>query len=125
MFKAPTSGELLRDLRGSIKAEITETDPWIWPNNLVPTLKAFSQALRAAYLRFEVIHEPAFVTTCLGQYLDFNGIQAGGLSREPATYAQGEMEATAVLGSVITDGQVLARSDGQLFTVVGTVTATV
>lgn len=123
MFKAPAIHDILRDLRNSVKAEIPDTDPWVSPNNIVPVLKAIAQGLRALYLRLEFIHEMAFVTTAREEYLDFHGIQAGGLARDPGTFAQGYATATAVLGSVIVDGQLLSRSDGQLFTVVGTTTA--
>lgn len=123
MYKAPPLSDIIKDLRTSVKAEIAGTDPWIWPNNLVPVLKAIGQGLRALYLRLEFIHTQAFVQTAEGDYLDFHGIQAGGLTREPATFAQGYVVATAVLGSVILDGTLLARSDGQYFYVAGTVTA--
>lgn len=123
MYTAPSLNSIVRDLRSFVKAEIVGTDPWKWPNNLVPVLKGIAQALRAAYLRLEFIHAQAFVQTAEGEYLDFHGVQAGGLSREPATFAQGYVNATTVLGSVILDGTVLARSDGQLYVVVGTTTA--
>ena len=123
MYKAPLVNEILKDLRTAVKAELPATSPWVWPNNLVPVLKAIAQAMRALYLRLEFIHEQAFVTTAKGEYLDFHGVQAGGLSRDPATFAQGYVVATAVIGSVIVDGQALSRFDGQLFYVVGTVTA--
>jgi uncharacterized phage protein gp47/JayE len=123
MYKGPTASTVLQDLRSSVRAEIPATDPWTWPNNLVPVLKAIAQAFRAAYLRLEFIHRQAFVQYAEGEYLDFHGVQAGGLTREPATYAQGYVTATAILGSAILDGTVLARSDGQYFIVIGTVTA--
>ena len=124
MYQPPTAEEIVQDLRASVQAEVFGTDPWIWPNNLVPVLKAFAQALRAGYLRLEFIHEQAFVTTARHDYLDWHGIQAGGLSRNPATFASGTVEAAAVLGTTIIDGAQLYRSDGQLYTVVGTTTAT-
>lgn len=123
MYRARTADFYLKDLRSSVHAEVPTTNPWRWPNNLVPVLKAIAQGLRALDLRLEFIHAQAFAQTAKEEYLDFHGIQAGGLSREPATYAQGYVTATAVLGSVILDGSVLARSDGQLYVVVGTVTA--
>lgn len=123
MYKAPTLNEIMRDLRTSVKAEVKGTDPWVWPNNLVPVLKAIAQGLRALYLRLEFIHEQAFVTLAVGEYLDFHGVQAGGLAREPATYAQGYVIATADMGAVILDGTVLSRADGAQFVTVGTITA--
>jgi uncharacterized phage protein gp47/JayE len=86
-------------------------------------MKAFAQALRAGYLRLEFIHAQAFVSTATGFYLDWHGIQAGGLSRNPAMFATGLVRADAVLGAVIEDGWQLARSDGALYIVVGTTTA--
>jgi uncharacterized phage protein gp47/JayE len=123
MYKAPQISDILVDLRSSVKAEVAGTDPWIWPNNLVPVLKAFAQAMRAGYLRLEFIHEQAFVTTARDDYLDYHGIQAGGLSRDPASYAQGVLTGTVTLGTVIPDNVQFMRADGQYFAVVGTVTA--
>lgn len=123
MYTAPSAEQIIADLRANVQSEVAGTDPWIWPNNLVPLLKAFGQAMRMGYLRLEYIHEQAFVTTADGDYLDWHGIQAGGLSRNPSTYAQGPVLATAVLGSIVPDGTVFSRSDGQLFANIGTVTA--
>lgn len=123
MYTPPTADEIIADLRASVQAEVAGTDPWIWPNNLVPVLKAFGQALRMAYLRIGFIHDQAFVSTAQADYLDFHGIQAGGLSRNPPGYAQGPAFAAVDLGTVVHDGVQFSRSDGQLFTVIGTVTA--
>jgi len=122
MYPAPSVDEILLDLRNSVKSEVAGTDPWIWPNNLVPVLKALAQALRANYLRLEFVHKQAFVTTAQQEYLDYHGIQTGGLSRSPAQYAQGGVSFSGVLGTVIPDGTMLARADGSLFTTVGTIT---
>lgn len=122
MFTAPTSSEILLDLRNSVKAEVEETDPWIWPNNLVPTLKALAQALRSAYLRMQFIHEQAFVSTAKAEYLDFHGIQTGGLSRNPATYAMGKVSVGLVDPSVfitIPDSVSFYRSDNLRYVSVG------
>ena len=114
MYTAPSTEEIIQDLRNSVQAEVAGTDPWIWPNNLVPVLKAFGQAMRMGYLRLEYIHQQAFVTTAAGDYLDWHGIQAGGLSRNPATFAQGPISSNAVLGTAVYDGTQFARSDGQM-----------
>lgn len=108
-----------------MQAEVAGTDPWVWPNNLVPVMKAFAQTMRAGYLRLEFIHAQAFVSTAKGSYLDWHGIQAGGLSRNPSSFAAGAVLADAVLGSVITDGAILQRSDGKSYVAVGTTTAIV
>lgn len=118
----PTAAEILRDLRTSVQSEVLETDPWTWPNNLVPLLKALAQAIRALYLRIDWSLKQAFVSTATGEYLDYHGIQTGGLVRNPATKAHGNILADGILGTVITDGTVLMRSDGQLYTVIGTYT---
>jgi uncharacterized phage protein gp47/JayE len=123
MFTAPSTSDILKDLRNSVKSEVDGTDPWIWPNNLVPTLKAIAQALRSAYLRIQFVHEQAFVSTAKAEYLNFHGIQAGGLSRNPATYAQGEVNVeTSANNVVIPDGTVLYRSDNVQYVTVGTTT---
>src|SRR5580765_2323307 len=120
MFTAPSVSDILKDLRNSVKSEVNDTDPWIWPNNLVPTLKAIAQALRAAYLRIQFVHEQAFVSTAKAEYLDFHGIQTGGLSRNPATYAQGELIVGLSAGAItIPDGTVLYRSDNTQYVTVG------
>lgn len=123
MYTPPSTEQILADLRSSVQAEVAGTDPWIWPNNLVPVLKAFGAAMRMGYLRLEYIHQQAFVTTAEGDYLDWHGIQAGGLSRNPPSYAQGPAISDAALGTVVYDGTVFSRTDGQLFRSVGTVTA--
>jgi uncharacterized phage protein gp47/JayE len=123
MYTPPSTEQIIADLRSSVQAEVAGTDPWIWPNNLVPVLKAFGAAMRMGYLRLEFIHAQAFVSTAQADYLDWHGMQAGGLSRNPAGYAQGPAFTIADLGTVIYDGTSFARSDGQLFTSVGTVTA--
>jgi uncharacterized phage protein gp47/JayE len=122
MYTPPTVSQILNDLRQSVKAELPATDPWITYNNLVPFLKAIAQGLRAAYLRLGFIHQQAFVSSARGEYLDYHGIQTGGLARDPAQYAQGIVVATGILGSVIPDGTLLARSDGIMFSTIGTVT---
>lgn len=124
MYQAPGTDSILEDLRNSVKTEVAGTDPWIWPNNLVPVLKAIAQGLRGAYLRLEFVHQQAFVTTATGEYLDYHGIQAGGLSRSPAKFAQGNVNVTAVLGTVIPDSIQFARSDGKIFQSIGTTTVT-
>ena len=123
MYTAPSTEQILADLRASVQAEVPGTDPWIWPNNLVPVLKAFGAAMRMGYLRLEYIHQQAFVTTADGDYLDWHGIQAGGLSRNPPSFAQGPATVEAALGTVVYDGSIFARTDGQLFRSIGTTTA--
>jgi uncharacterized phage protein gp47/JayE len=125
MYTPPTVNEILHDLRQSVSAEVPGTDPWVWPNNLVPTLKAIAQALRAGYLRLGFIHQQAFVSTARGEYLDYHGIQTGGLSRNPAQYAQGIVVVSGVLGTVIPDSTTLVRADGAQFLTVGTTTLTI
>lgn len=122
MYTPPTASQILNDLRQSVRAELPATDPWITYNNLVPFLKAIAQGLRASYLRLGFIHQQAYVSSARGEYLDYHGIQTGGLARDPAQYSQGTVIATGVLGSIVPDGTVLARSDGAMFTTVGTVT---
>ena len=124
MYTAPSVEEIIQDLRNSVQSEVAGTDPWIWPNNLVPVLKAFGQALRMGYLRLEFIHQQAFATTATGDYLDWHGLQAGGLSRNPPGFAQGSISSPSVLGVVVYDGTAFMRSDGETFITVGTVTAT-
>lgn len=124
MWNPPTVNQILNDLRQSVKAEVPGTDPWITYNNIVPFLKAVAQGLRAAYLRLGFIHQQAFVSSARGEYLDYHGIQTGGLSRDPAQYAQGIVIATGVLGSVVPDATLLARSDGIFFSTIGTSTLT-
>jgi len=123
MYTPPTTEAIMEDLRASVQAEVTGTDPWVWPNNLVPMLKAFAQIMRAGYLRLGYIHEQSFVTTAREEYLDWHGIQAGGLSRSPATYAQGAVVATTVAGTVIPEGTELTRFDNVKFVTISTTTA--
>lgn len=120
MYEPDSVTDILRDLRNSVKAELSDSRPWAFPNNLVPLLKAFAQAFRAVYLRIQFIHEQAFVITAQGEYLDYHGIQSGGLSRNPASFAQGTISIVATPGVVIDDGSVLTRSDGQQFVAIGT-----
>jgi uncharacterized phage protein gp47/JayE len=123
MFTAPTVAQILLDLRNTVRSEVPGTDPWSWPNNLVPTLKALAQALRSAYLRLQFIHEQAFVSTARAEYLDFHGIQTGGLSRNPAGYAQGKVTVGINVSRVtIPDGIALYRSDNIQFQTVGSTT---
>ena len=124
MYEAPSVDQIVQDLRASVQSEVFGTDPWIWPNNLVPVLKALGQGMRAGYLRLEFIHEQAFVTTARRDYLDWHGIQAGGLTRNPATFASGEVTAAATLGTTVIDATQLFRADSQTYAVVGTTTAT-
>jgi uncharacterized phage protein gp47/JayE len=123
-FEVPTPAQLSQTIRQDIRAEVADVDPWIWPNNLVPVIKAFAQALHAAYLRLEFVLEQAFVNTATAEYLDYHGIQVGGLARNPAGFAQGYTEVSTNVGTVIPDGTVLVRSDGLLYQTVGTITAT-
>jgi len=123
MYTPPSVEIIMEDLRSSVQSEVAGTDPWVWPNNLVPMLKAFAQVMRAGYLRLGYVHEQAFVTTAENDYLDWHGIQAGGLSRAGAIYAQGPVVVTTVAGAVLPDGTELTRSDGVKFAVMGTWTA--
>jgi uncharacterized phage protein gp47/JayE len=79
--------------------------------------------MRMGYLRLEYIHAQAFATTAQGDYLDWHGIQSGGLSRNPPSFAQGPVVSDADLGTVVYDGTMFSRSDGQLFRSIGTTTA--
>jgi uncharacterized phage protein gp47/JayE len=125
MYQPDSVADILRDLRNSVQAELSDSKPWVFPNNLVPVLKAFAQAFRAIYLRIQFIHEQAFVITAQGEYLDYHGVQSGGLSRNPATFAQGTISVDATPGTVIDDGTILTRSDGQQFLIVGSDTVVI
>lgn len=121
----PPLKDILHSLRQYVAAEVDRSDPWPVFNNLTPTLKAFAQVVRAAYLRMQFIFEQAFVTTATGEYLDYHGIQAGGLRRTEAGFAQGYLSVVATLGTVIPDETVVSRSDGQLYMIIGTTTVVV
>ena len=125
MYTAPSTEEIIQDLRNSVQAEVAGTDPWIWPNNLVPVLKAFGQA-HAHGLPAPGVHPlsrpsspPRPATTSTG-----TASRPAGSSRNPSTFAQGPISCTATLGTVVYDGTQFARSDGQLFICVGSTTAT-
>jgi uncharacterized phage protein gp47/JayE len=122
MYQPEPVSTILRDLRNSVKAEVTDSKPWAFPNTLVPSLKALAQAFRAVYLRIQFIHEQAFVITARDEYLDYHGVQNGGLSRDPATYAQGVVDIAGTPGTVVDDGSILNRSDGQQYVTVGSLT---
>lgn len=120
-MQAPTAEQISQDLRQAIAAEIPGTDPWIWPNTIYVTLKVIAQALRAAYLRLQVLHQQAFVSTAEGDYLDVHASDLA-TSRAPATLAAGAVTVVGAAGYTIPAGTRLIRADGIAYQTIADIT---
>lgn len=117
-YEPPTLADLSQTVRAAIRAELPDTDPFVWPNNTYVTSKVFAALLRSLYLRLQWIHRQARVVTADSEGLEQHGADIG-ITRNPPSQASGEVTVTATVGTVIPDGSRLLRSDGVVFTTSG------
>lgn len=117
-YEPPSLADLSQTVRSAIRAELPDTDPFVWPNNTYVTAKVFAAALRSLYLRLQWIHRQARVVTADAEALELHGADIG-ITRDPPSQASGEVTVTATVGTVIPDGSRLLRSDGVVFTTSG------
>lgn len=123
MFVADTLNDISLRLRGSFRAVMPESEPWSPRSNLLSVLKVLAQAVRALQLRLEILHKQKFVSYADAEYLDLHATE-NGLSRNPATYAEGNITVATSVGTTIPAGSQLSSSTGILYETTGVVIAT-
>ena len=123
-FEIPSLDKLSRDLAANMAAELPETSPYVWPNNLRILLKSLVPAFRAVYIRMSWLYDQAFVSTAETEALERKGSDYG-VTRLAATYAGGSVLATTDLGTIIPAGaRLLWGATGAGFLTIVSTTAT-
>lgn len=122
-FVIPTAATLSQQMRAAIKAAIPASDPLIWPNNLYFVTKTFALLMHHFYGRLEYVRRQARTVTADDSSLDDHGLDAGGLTRNTATYALGDAAVPTTIGAVIPTQTKLLRADNVEFQTAGDYTA--
>lgn len=120
MFSARSASNVMKSLRASVRAEIPQSDPWIFPNNLYVVLKVIAQAIRGVELRLQWLQRQAFVSLADGDQLDRHGSEIG-IVRLSASQAAGNISVVSTGNPTIPSGTRMLRSDGIVFVTVSTI----
>lgn len=122
-YEAPSFAEISRAIRASIKAELPQTEPAIYPNNLYVVCKALVPMFRGLFQRLVWLSKQAHVSTADREALEGFGADRG-ITPNPATLASGTVTAVTTIGTEIPAGTRLLRADDAVFLTLADVTAT-
>jgi len=108
----PTLQSLVQQARNSFRAEAPGTDAWLWPSNIYVVAKVLGGLLSLLFMRIGWINKQRFVSTCTDMSVLLLHAAQYGLSRKPASYAQGFVDVPAVYPFTVPAGTVFKRDDG-------------
>lgn len=131
-FAVPSLRDLVERARQSFRANLPGTDAWLWPNNIGPSAKVMAGLTHEVFGYADWIARQKFALTADGNSLDMHGAELG-MSRRPASSAQGQVIFTATTALTVEAGAILSRTDGFTYRVAaggsiagaGTLTVTV
>lgn len=120
-FTTPTLSEAVKQARANLRAELPGTDANVWPNTNYVYAKVWGGLQFELFQYLSWISRQRFATTADADMLDEHGAQFG-LARNPATYANGEVNITGTAGYTISEGTILETADGIQFETLRAVT---
>jgi uncharacterized phage protein gp47/JayE len=111
MFRIPTLGELVDQVRSAFRSELPGSDAWLEPNNVTVTAKVLGGELSQIHGRLDYIARQKFALTADSENLDRHA-QEIGLARLPASTADGVVVFATTAATAVVDGAIVQRADG-------------
>ena len=111
VFRIPSLGELVDQVRAAFRSELPGSDAWLEPNNVTVTAKVLGGELSQIHGRLDYISRQKFALTADSENLDRHA-QEIGLARLPASLASGIVVFATTAATVVVEGAVVQRADG-------------
>jgi len=110
-FQIPTLKELVTRTQRAFRANLKGSDAALWPNNVAVSAKVMAGAVFEAFSFLDYIAKQINKHTAEGVWLERHAFDYG-LTRLPATYAEGAVVITGDAGVSVPAGIELQRADG-------------
>jgi len=111
MFRIPTLGELVDQVRSAFRSELPGSDAWLEPNNITVTSKVLAGEMSQIHGRLDYISRQKFALTADSENLDRHA-QEIGLARLPAATADGVVVFATTAATSVAVGAIVQRADG-------------
>ena len=106
--------DVVQRTRNAFRAELPGTDAWLWPNNIYVSAKVIGGAVWEVFGKLAWMDRQRFAMTATGYELERHGLEYG-ITRKPASFANGAIRVYADYPFVIPSGTQFSRSDGATF----------
>ena len=110
-FRIPTLTELAQRTANAFRANLKGSDARLWPNNVAVSAKVMAGAVFEAFSFLDYIAKQINKHTAEGVWLERHAFDYG-LTRLPATYAEGKVTISGDPNVAVPAGIVLQRADG-------------
>lgn len=113
-FDTPTLEQLAKRAAGSFRANLKGSDARLWPNNVAVSAKVIAGTVWEAFAFLEYISRQHIKHLADGQWLERHAYDYG-LTRLPASYAEGDAVIHGDANVPVPAGLVLERADGVVY----------